>query len=220
MTTPSATAVLSAQALDVGVEDKALLAKLSVTIAPGERIAVVGPSGCGKTTLLRVLAGFEDARGGAIRLEGQGPDDLGWPMYRRHVVFVHQRPVMRDGTVEDNLRFPFVLLGRESHYPQDRATELMGRMGMADISMSQEATSLSEGQQQRLALIRALLTEPKVLLLDEPTSALDAATCAKVEQTLIVESDQRKAAIFWITHDAEQANRACHRSLDCAGYQP
>lgn len=197
-----------------------LLSGLDFSVRPGRRVALRGPSGCGKTTLLRGLAGLIDLHGGAVSLDGRGPAEWGWPVWRRRVVLLAQKPVTLPGSVEANLRRPFAYHSAGGCvFPGSRARAMLGRLGVEAHRWGQEASSLSVGQQQRLALVRALLADPGVLLLDEPTSALDPEALQSVED-LLAERCEAGLACLVVTHDRAQIERWCHRHVDLAGFIP
>jgi putative ABC transport system ATP-binding protein len=212
--------LLSTIDLAVSAGGARLLENITLELCAGEMLALTGPSGCGKTSLLRAIAGLDDPEAGELRFRDQRPRDIGWPAYRRHVTFVHQRPVMLNATVEGNLRRPFQYRHVAREFDRDRAVALLKDFGLGEEHLAQEARTLSIGQQQRVSLVRALLIEPDVLLLDEPTSALDEDARSAVEDLLRREGHRKGRAALLVTHDREQARRLCDRSLDLREHIP
>jgi len=196
-----------------------LLSGIRLAVAPGEMVALVGPSGCGKTTLLRAMAGLIDPVDGEVTLQGRHPEELGWPVFRRHVSLVSQRPVLFEASVRENLARPFRYRTAQEPFPEERAATLLDHVGVGSERLEQAARSLSEGQQQRVSVVRALLATPLVFLLDEPTSALDENAVAGIEDVLRSELKASRrdgvcpAAVI-VTHDRGQADRWCDRVYD------
>ena len=187
---------------------------LDLDVAPGERLAVRGPSGAGKTVLLRALAGLDALDEGDLLSEGGPVRSL--PRHRAAVAYAAQRPALFDGTVEDNLRAPFDLAVRDGEaYDADRARALLARLGRSADLLGQSVDGLSGGEQQTIGLMRALLTDPTVLLLDEPTAGLDPDRAEAVERAVadFLAADARRAAV-WTSHDAAQLDRVTERALD------
>lgn len=203
----------------VSAGGQVLFRDLSLTLESGSRVALCGPSGSGKSTLLRAVAGLIDPESGTLLFRGDVPDDIGWPSYRRQVVLVDQRPVLLAGTVEENLRLPFEYgTAEDADFPESDALSLLKSFGVSPDRFDQEARSLSQGQQQRVCLVRAFLLKPAVLLLDEPTSALDPEAVRSVEKALVAETERRDLAALVVTHDPDQAERLCHRTVDLKDY--
>jgi len=148
----------------------------------GEVVDVVGPSGAGKTTLLRALARLLPGARGTLLLEGIPAEQVLPQRWRTQVALVPQRPAIVSGSVRDNLVLPWRLKVRagEVHPTQDVLRGRLDSVGLGDISLDRDAARLSVGQQARVALLRVVLTSPKVLLLDEPDAALDDASAAEV----------------------------------------
>jgi len=146
-----------------------------------------------------------------VRLQGQSPAGIGWPRFRRRVVLVDQRPALLPGSVLQNLARPFQYAIATSAFDPGRARRLLERLGLATDLLDQPARTLSQGEQQRVCLARALLLRPPVLLLDEPTSALDEAALAKSEQIVRELAERRGVAALIVTHLAAQAARWCDR---------
>lgn len=201
--------LLELRDVSINAGGKTLLQGVNLTMQQGEIVALCGPSGCGKTTLLRAIAGLDNVAGGNVLLEKMRPDHWTYPAFRRRVILVEQRPVMFDGSIEENLQRAFHYRTSLFDFPRERARELMTRLQMPN-DVQQNARTLSVGQQQRLSLIRALLLKPAVLLLDEPTSALDSEAAQAVED-LLREEAQNGLAILMVTHDRVQAARLCPR---------
>ena len=153
-----------------------------MAVPRGAFILLTGPSGAGKSTLLRLFCRLEEADAGAVLLSGQPVDELSPAVLRRRVSYLQQTPTVVPGSVRENLLLPFAFKSA-SGQPRPADAELsarLARLAAGDIPLSQEASTLSVGQRQRLCLARALLTRPEVLLLDEPVSALDAESARAV----------------------------------------
>ncbi|MFW5876296.1 MAG: ABC transporter ATP-binding protein [Myxococcota bacterium] len=206
--------MLELRDVDIGVAGRRLLRAVSLQARPGERVGLVGPSGSGKTTLLRVVAGLVDPFAGRIELDGETGDELGWPTWRRRVTYVAQQPIATPGTVLQNLERPFQFDRRRGPgIGSAWARRLVERLHLEPSALEQEARTLSVGQKQRVALVRALGIDPRVLLLDEPTGALDAESARAVE-ALITERTGAGAAALIVTHDRAQVQRWCTEVLD------
>jgi putative ABC transport system ATP-binding protein len=151
---------------------------VDLDIAPGEFVAVTGPSGCGKSTLLNAIAGLDRLDEGTIEVAGQQVDgrDEDWlaRFRRHHVGIVFQFFNLLDGvSAIDNIVLPAVLGGMRRKAAESRARDLLDLLGLGDRT-EQVPAVLSGGQRQRLAIARALVNEPTLLLADEPTGALDS----------------------------------------------
>jgi NitT/TauT family transport system ATP-binding protein len=176
------------------------LTNVNLDIRENEFVSVVGPSGCGKTTLLRILAGLEVASSGAIQCDGvqiSGPrPDVG-------VVF-QQATLLPWNTVLSNVLLPAQLKHDKSEATVRRAEGLLAFMGLKDFGQKYPF-ELSGGMQQRVAICRALMRDPRILLMDEPFGALDAMTREAMNMELMrVWSEERKTVIF-ITHSIPEA---------------
>lgn len=179
----------------------------SLEIAAGEFCVVVGPSGCGKTTILNALAGFHGISSGEIYLDGEllcSADHLTPPGADRIVVF-QNGALFPWYTVQENVTFGPVVQGRMGAAQAKRAADdLLGELGLRDIAQSYPG-ELSSGMKRRVEIARALMNDPKVLLLDEPFRAMDALTKGVVHEFLLQVYDRMKKTIFFITHDLEEA---------------
>ncbi len=195
------------------VDDRWVWRGLDAAVRPGERLAVTGPSGAGKTLLLRALAGLDALDEGALLADGEPIDDL--PRHRAAVALVAQRPALFDGTVRDNLRAPFAFaVHADRVYDEDRARALLTALGREPAFLDQPADRLSGGEMQTVGLMRALLTEPTVLLLDEPTAGLDPERAAAVERVVAdFHGADAPHAVVWTSHDAAQLARTTDRAL-------
>lgn len=209
---------LSVAGLGVSVAGRRLLRRVSFELATGQCVALVGPSGSGKSTLLRCIAGLIDPDEGRVTLNGDDGNALGWPEWRRRVSYVAQRPVMLDDSVRGNLERPSgyrsVRLGGGVRYEG-----WLQRLGLSARQLEQSARSLSVGEQQRVALVRALGVGPDVMLLDEPTSALDSDSVSRVERLLLEMLEEGGKGALVVTHDRGQAERLGHEVVDIGQFE-
>lgn len=159
---------------------------------------VMGPNGAGKSLLLRLMHGLLEPTAGRVRWNGAAVDEA----VRRRQALVFQRPVLLRRSVRANIEF--VLRLRPGREPQP-AMHWLEHVGLADRA-EQPARRLSGGEQQRLAMARALALEPEVLLMDEPTASLDPASVATIE-ALVGEARQAGTKVVFVTHDIGQARR-------------
>lgn len=184
-----------------------LLSGVGLSIKPGERWAVIGPTGSGKTLLLRALALLDAVDSGEVRWEGRPVPDIEVPAYRRRVMYLHQRPALIEGSVEDNLRLPWDFKAKTTAgFQREKALHFLGCIGRDARFLERQSRQLSGGERQIVALLRALQLEPQVLLLDEPTAALDFKSTSCVEeivQSYLKESPATRASV-WVTHDLDQ----------------
>ena len=186
-----------------------VLKDISLTIEPGEFFALLGPSGSGKSSLLRLIAGFNVAQSGALKVDGS--DITNVPPWHRNIGMVFQNYALWPHlTVEKNVAFGL----EERKLPGAEITrqvkDMLALVGLADYAQ-RRPNQLSGGQQQRVALARTLVVQPKLLLLDEPFSNLDAKLRVQMRQEL--KSLQRRLGIttIFVTHDQEEALTTCDR---------
>lgn len=180
----------------------------ALQIARGETLGVIGPSGAGKSTLLRLLQLVERPSEGAIRFNGRAVVAPAPADQVRRITTVFQRPIMLDRTVRDNVAFGLRLRGRRD---DARVDALLDRVSLAKLAGAR-ARSLSGGEIQRVAMARAIATEPQVLLLDEPAANLDPANVALIE-SIVGEQQTLGRTIVLITHNTHEARRLADRTL-------
>ncbi|MEV5752646.1 thiol reductant ABC exporter subunit CydD [Actinoallomurus sp. NPDC052308] len=179
--------------------DAPVLDRLSLTVEPGERVALAGPSGAGKTTLLRTVLGFLDPEGGRIRVDGVGLDELDLTAWRSRVAYVPQRPHLFAGTVADNIRLGRPEAGADAVRAAAEAAaahEFIAELpGGYDAPLGERGLGLSTGQRQRIAIARAYLMDAPIVVLDEPTARLDLAAEAAVADAAARLLDGRTALL-------------------------
>ncbi|NWE14259.1 ABC transporter ATP-binding protein [Pseudomonas yamanorum] len=174
-----------------------------------DRISITGSSGSGKSVFLRALALLDAPSSGDILWNGQPIANVQIPQYRSHISYLAQRPALIEGSVEDNLRFPYSLkaLHHLSFDPQ-AVNGLLAHAGKEPGFLAKNAGDLSGGESQVVSLIRTLQLNPDVLLLDEPTAALDPASSREVEALINAwAAADNDHAYIWVSHDLEQAQR-------------
>ena len=176
---------------------------LSLSVEPGELVALLGPSGCGKTTALKTIAGLLTPTTGDVLVDGRSL--LGVPAEKREAAMVFQKPLLFPNmSVEANVGFGLRMRGMPQRETGDRAREALRRVRMEGFE-DRRPGELSGGQQQRVSLARALVTEPKLLLLDEPLSALDANLRDALRDLLRELQDEGGYTTVFVTHDQEEA---------------
>lgn len=205
--------------LEVRAGKRAILGPLDLDVPAGEHVLIVGPSGCGKTTLLRAIAGLTTPHAGRIEVEGALADDgpkRHLPPARRGVGMLFQSgalwPHMRAAR---QLRFVLRARGLGYGARRKRAKELLSLVELEGFDRRAPGT-LSGGEAQRLALARALASDPRVLLLDEPLGPLDAELRASLLARLVALRDELGLTVLHVTHDPAGARDVAHRVLRMA----
>lgn len=203
--------MLELQQLSKDWQARVLLRDVSLSVAPGETIAILGPSGSGKSTLLKMVAGLEPMDGGRVVFDGQDITALP-PEQRRFALMFQDFALFPHLDVQDNVAFGLVEQGLRRTAARALACETLGRFGMAAFARTR-VVQLSGGEQQRVALARALITRPRVLLLDEPFSALDAALRLQLRHEFVQRIAEQHMATLLVTHDAAEARAMASRGF-------
>lgn len=184
------------------------LRNCSIDIEPGDFLAIVGPSGCGKSTLMNIIAGFDNVTEGRVLLDGQllaNPTAPPRPGSDRVVVF-QNGALFPWKTVLENVMYGPLVQQRMTHAEaEERAVDLLAKCGGLDKVAASYPTQLSSGMQRRVEIVRALINEPKILLLDEPFRAMDTVSKAVMHQHLLQMYRTCRKTIVFITHDLEEA---------------
>ncbi len=183
--------------------DTEVLNNINISIKKNEFVTFLGPSGCGKTTTLRIIGGFEMPTSGQLLFEGK--DILNVPPHKRHLNTVFQKyALFTNMNVFDNIAFGLKIKKMDKKIINEKVATMLKLVNL-DGYETRDVVSLSGGQQQRIAIARALVNEPKVLLLDEPLGALDLKL--RKEMQLELKNMQQKLGItfIYVTHDQEEA---------------
>jgi putative ABC transport system ATP-binding protein len=196
--------------------DQPAVDQVSLTVAPGEAVAVMGPSGSGKSTLLNLIAGLDRPTTGTVSVAGRRIDNLsetGLARFRRDTIgMIFQFfNLLDDLTVLDNVLLPAQLTGMPRSRATTRATELLARLGI-DGHRNAYPGRLSGGERQRVAIARALVNRPVLLLADEPTGALDTAAGEEIG-ALLLELNQEGQTLVLVTHNPDLAARYATRTV-------
>ncbi|MFJ9909378.1 ABC transporter ATP-binding protein [Streptomyces sp. NPDC101152] len=192
---------------------------VSLEIRAGEAVAVMGPSGCGKSTLLNMVAGLDRPTAGTVEVRGQGLGKLnetGLALFRRHHVgMIFQFfNLIDDLPALDNVAMAAQLTGTSARQARRRALELLDELGVAERKDMYPAV-LSGGERQRVAVARALMNRPALLLADEPTGALDSRSGEQV-MDLLIDLNQIGQTLLMVTHDPHLATRCASRLVELA----
>lgn len=180
----------------------------TLEIAPGDFVAIVGPSGCGKSTLMNIVAGFDNVTSGTVKLDGKdlatsnspprpGPD--------RVVVFQNGALFPWKTVLENVMYGPIVQQRMAPKEAEEKAMHLLAKCGGLDKVADSYPPQLSSGMQRRVEIVRALINEPKILLLDEPFRAMDTVSKTVMHQHLLEMYRVCRRTIVFITHDLEEA---------------
>lgn len=181
----------------------------TIDIAEGELAVLDGPSGSGKSTLLRQLVGMVPTSGVMRELSGEVYTDMQLPRWRSLVTLVAQDAPMLAGTLGENIRFPFSQRCAATGSPcENELARLTQATGLAAIPEDRDVGTLSGGERHRLALVRGLLWNPRVIVADEPLSGLDEESAARCFELLLEFAQQPGHGVLCVLHDRQIGSRA------------
>jgi len=188
-----------------------VLRGLSLEIDHGESIAIVGPSGCGKSTLLNIIGTLDQPTTGKVTLDGQDlntlDDNALAALRNRKIGFIFQsHHLLPQCTVMENVLVPTLAHGQATATDEELGQRLLERVDLGE-RLAHRPGQLSGGERQRVAVVRALINQPKLLLADEPTGALDQTTADKLGQLLVELNQEENVTLITVTHSADLANR-------------
>ncbi len=209
---PALEAIRVSRSFGRGGQVLAALKQVSVSVARGEVVAIMGPSGSGKSTLLYALAGLDQPDTGTVKLAGTDWNSLAGTdrarFRRRNCGFIAQgMTLLPQATAAENIEAPLLLDGVKIAERARRVAQALDRVAMTRLA-DQLTDELSGGEQQRIAIARALVLDPSVVLADEPTGSLDAATAQIIARLLVAAATERGAAVVLVTHDPAIARHA------------
>ena len=197
--------LLEIQNLSKKYNGKNVLEDINLYLKKGTTLGLIGPTGCGKTTLLRIIDLIETPSSGKIIFNGleipkNKKDRLD---IRRKMGMVYQKPIVFKGTVYENIGYGLKIRGEDKDSYQEKIKNLLDSLGLSGYE-DRDASTLSGGETQRMALARALITDPELLLLDEPTANLDPQSTEKIENFLEKLRDEGETTVILATHNLIQ----------------
>lgn len=195
-----------------GKLENQVLRDINLEISRGEVVSIMGPSGCGKTTLLNLLGGLDRPTSGSIFLNGKSLNDMNESEMTRFRLrnigivfqFFNLIPIL---TAVENVRLPLLVSGHDHHKIRERPLQLLDQFGLLDKA-NRMPYELSGGEQQRVAVARALANEPSIIIADEPTGNLDSKTSADLIDLFNMINDESGQTFIIVTHDSEVAESA------------
>ena len=205
------------EAIDLAkqIDDRVLWQGINFNLEANDILALRGPSGSGKTVMLRTLAGLEPIQSGQILYNNKPQSDYEMPVYRSNLIYLQQRPSFASKTVLESIQRPFSFrVHQNKNYDANLVAKYLKSLARDDDFLTKEVTKLSGGEEQIVALLRALILEPEVLLLDEATASLDQETSQKFEQLIKDYITNNKRAAIWISHDQNQSGRISNKEIN------
>lgn len=197
------TKLIDLQHITKSYDSNVILDDMNLYIRENEFLTLLGPSGCGKTTTLRIIGGFEKPDSGVVLFDGKDITNL--PPNKRQLNTVFQKyALFTHMTIAENIAFGLKIKGKSKSYIQDKIKYALKLVNL-DGFENRMPDSLSGGQQQRIAIARAIVNEPKVLLLDEPLGALDLKLRQDMQYELIRLKNELGITFIYVTHDQEEA---------------
>lgn len=190
-----------------------LIRDISFAVPAGSRLCIIGSSGAGKTSLLRLLNRLSEPTSGAIYLENQDIRKIPVIELRRQVMLVPQEPKLLGMTVREALAYPQTLQQTPQRQIEERLESCRELLHIPGDWLERTELQLSVGQRQLVAIARALVIQPKILLLDEPTSALDAGIASRVLGVLADLAHKNNISILMVNHQLDMAQLFCRRVL-------
>jgi len=212
--TPAPSAVLRCESVyktyQEGPHDVIVLQDTELSLASGERLAIIGSSGAGKSTLLNILGGLDTPTQGDVFVVGQQlsvlGDDARGRLRNQYLGFVYQfHHLLGEFSAAENVMMPLLIGGVDRHVARQRATAMLARVGLAE-RVDHKPAELSGGERQRVAIARAIVTEPACVLMDEPTGNLDEDTAQAIEQLLLELNRTIGLSYIVVTHDKRLAS--------------
>ncbi len=194
-----------------GKLEVSVLKGISLSVARGEKLAIVGTSGSGKSTLLHILGGLDIPTKGEVTVCGERMSGLSDSQRGRlrnsSIGFIYQfHHLLPEFTAEENVALPMMIGGASPASSRKRAVELLTKVGLSE-RLGHKPSELSGGERQRTAIARALVNRPRLILADEPTGNLDQATADKVYGELLTLNQENGTALVVVTHDMDLAKR-------------
>lgn len=199
---------LSLKKIKKNYGDRQVLDLEELEIEAGKITGITGPNGCGKTTLLNIIAGLDKDFSGQVLYKGE---KLNKEIMKK-MTTVFQKPYLLKRTVYENIEYPLKLRGIKKDKSRARIYKLMKDLEIEDLK-DKRADRLSGGESQKVALARALVFKPELLLLDEPTSNIDPDYITTMEKVIKQYNLESKSTIILVTHNIEQSERLCHNII-------
>jgi len=197
------TPLIDLQHISKSFDGELILDDLNLTVPENSFVTLLGPSGCGKTTTLRIIGGFEHPEKGSVIFDGQDITDL--PPNKRQLNTVFQKyALFPHMSISENIAFGLTIRGKSKSYIDDKIRYALKLVNLNGFE-NRDVNSLSGGQQQRIAIARAIVTEPRLLLLDEPLGALDLKLRQDMQYELIRLKNELGITFIYVTHDQEEA---------------
>ncbi|TFG31993.1 ATP-binding cassette domain-containing protein [Candidatus Thorarchaeota archaeon] len=201
--------------VSMGFNGRHLFKDFNLTVDNNEVVGLTGQSGSGKSTLLRIAVDLMSPLSGEVYVLGRPVSDWDPRNLRRNVILVLQESQMFPNTVRDNLSWGLMI--HNETVDDDSLLKILEEVKLTSIDLDDDASNLSGGEKQRIAIARALLMKPKALLLDEPTASLDTTSALAVEEVLDELIESHRIGILMVTHNIDQAKRFASRVVDIHG---